>query len=239
MNFPAIRGLSGSVLHFIDRSSGLDRVWEVEFTPCDSPGQDGAGLTRIDHLAQTMTYEDMLSWTLFYTSIFDIRKSPIVDVIDPDGLVRSQVVESASGSLRVTLNGAETHRTLPGRFLAETFGASVQHIALESEDIFRTAARLEELGFAPLPVTHNYYDDLAARFDLRPGLLDDMRRWDILYDREGEAEFFQLYSRSFAGGMFFEIMQRHGGYTGFGAPNAPFRIAAQKRLAGPKGIPTR
>lgn len=239
LDIPAIRGLSGSVLHFLDSASGPDRVWEVEFVPCDAPGEDGAGLTRIDHLAQTMSYEDMLSWSLFYTSIFDMRKSPIVDVIDPDGLVRSQVVESGSGSLRVTLNGAETHRTLAGRFLAETFGASVQHIALESDDIFGTAARLEELGFAPLPMPQNYYDDLAARFDLRPGLLDDMRRWKILYDREGEAEFFQLYSRSFAGGMFFEIMERRGGYAGFGAPNAPFRIAAQKRLARPKGMPTR
>ena len=82
-----------------------------------------------------MSYEDMLSWTLFYTTLFEMRKSPMVDVIDPDGLVRSQAVESVGGRLKITLNGAETHRTLAGRFLASTFGASVQHIALATLDV--------------------------------------------------------------------------------------------------------
>ena len=234
---PAIRGLGGSVLHFIDRTSGLDEVWDVEFDALPTETHAGAGITHVDHLAQTMSYEDMLSWTLFYSTLFDMKKSPMVDVIDPDGLVRSQVVESAAGRLKITLNGAETHRTLAGRFLASTFGASVQHIALSTEDIFDTVARMGELGFEPLPIPGNYYDDLAARFDMPEGLLEKLRAGNILYDREGDAEFFQVYSRAFAGGMFFEIIQRGPGYKGFGGPNAPFRIAAQKRLGPPKGIP--
>ncbi|MCA0963157.1 bifunctional sugar phosphate isomerase/epimerase/4-hydroxyphenylpyruvate dioxygenase family protein [Salipiger bermudensis] len=234
---PAIRGLGGSVLHFIDAGSGLDSVWDVEFARTDTAPSDGAGILHIDHLAQTMSYEDMLSWTLFYTTLFDMQKSPMVDVIDPDGLVRSQVVESRDGRFKITLNGAETHRTLAGRFLASTFGASVQHIALASDDIFATAEQMAQRGFEALPIPANYYDDLAARFDMPEGLLERLRAANILYDREGEAEFFQLYSRAFASGMFFEIVQRGPGYTGFGGPNAPFRIAAQKRLGPSKGIP--
>ena len=234
---PAIRGLGGSVLHFIDAASGLDSVWDVEFARTDAAPSGGAGLTHIDHLAQTMSYEDMLSWSLFYTTLFDMEKSPMVDVIDPDGLVRSQVVESEDGRFKITLNGAETHRTLAGRFLASTFGASVQHIALASDDIFATAEQMAKNGFEALPIPANYYDDLAARFDMPDGLLDRLRAANILYDREGEAEFFQLYSRAFASGMFFEIVQRGPGYKGFGGPNAPFRIAAQKRLGPGKGMP--
>jgi 4-hydroxyphenylpyruvate dioxygenase len=234
---PAIRGLGGSVLHFIDAASGLDSVWDVEFARTGAAPSGGAGLTHIDHLAQTMSYEDMLSWSLFYTTLFDMEKSPMVDVIDPDGLVRSQVVESEDGRFKITLNGAETHRTLAGRFLASTFGASVQHIALASDDIFATAEQMATKGFEALPIPANYYDDLAARFDMPDGLLDRLRAANILYDREGEAEFFQLYSRAFASGMFFEIVQRGPGYKGFGGPNAPFRIAAQKRLGPGKGMP--
>ncbi|NDV99895.1 bifunctional sugar phosphate isomerase/epimerase/4-hydroxyphenylpyruvate dioxygenase family protein [Salipiger sp. PrR002] len=234
---PAIRGLGGSVMHFIDGTSGLGEVWDVEFEATGEAKAPGAGLTHVDHLAQTMSYEDMLSWTLFYSTLFDMEKSPMVDVIDPDGLVRSQVVESAAGRLKITLNGAETHRTLAGRFLASTFGASVQHIALSTDDIFASVAQMQKLGFQPLPIPGNYYDDLAARFDMPDGLLERLRAGNILYDREGEAEFFQVYSRAFAGGMFFEIVQRGPGYKGFGGPNAPFRIAAQKRLGPSKGIP--
>lgn len=237
MDIPAIRGLSGSVLHFIDEGTGLEHVWQVEFGQSETPA--GAGITGIDHIAQTMSYEDMLSWTLFYTSVFDMRKSAMVDVFDPDGLVRSQVVESPDGALKITLNGADSHRTLAGRFLSETFGASVQHVALATDDIFSTLTDMTARGFEPLPMPQNYYDDLAARFDIAPDLLARMQALNVLYDHDEKGAFFQCYSKAFAGGLFFEILQRDPGYTGFGAPNAPFRIAAQKRQVRGRGMPAR
>lgn len=236
LEIPAIRGQSGSVLHFIDQSSGLSDVWDIEFTPL-AKADRGTGLTHVDHIAQTMSYDEMLSWSLFYTTLFDMRKSAMVDVIDPDGLVRSQAVESPDGAFRVTLNGAETHRTMAGSFLAESFHASVQHVALATNDIFATAEALEKNGFAALPISGNYYADLAARFDLDETALPQMRAANILYDEDATGAFFQLYSRPFAGGMFFEIVQRLDGYGGYGGPNAPFRIAAQKRLIRQKAIP--
>jgi 4-hydroxyphenylpyruvate dioxygenase len=64
-----------------------------------------------------------------------------------------------------------------------------------------------------------------------------LRAANILYDEDAHGTFFQLYSQPFAGGMFFEIVQRTDGYAGYGGPNAPFRIAAQKRLIRQKGMP--
>ena len=233
---PAIRGVGGGVIYFVDGKSRLSRIWEIEFEPT-GPQPQGAGLTRIDHVAQTMNYEEMLTWLLFYTSIFRTRKSPMVDVVDPAGLVRSQVVESEDGALRLTLNGAENRKTLAGHFIAESFGSSVQHIAFACDDIFATVERLGALGFEPLEISRNYYDDLEARFGLDPDLADRLRAANILYDRDGEGEFFQIYGRNFGEGFFFEIVERRGGYRGFAAPNAPFRIAAQKRAIRPRGIP--
>jgi 4-hydroxyphenylpyruvate dioxygenase len=235
---PAIRGVGGGVIYFLDERSELARVWDVEF---DATGDDrrGAGLTRIDHVAQTMAHEEMLTWLLFYTSILKTRKLPMVDVVDPAGLVRSQVVESEDGALRLTLNGAENRRTLAGHFIAESFGSSVQHLAFASDDIFGTAASLVESGFATLQISPNYYDDLEARFGLDPDFADRLRAANILYDRDGDGEYFQLYSATFGEGFFFEIVERRGGYKGYGAPNAPFRIAAQKRLMRPAGMPRR
>ena len=229
LDIPAVQGLSGSVLHFLDDQSDLQKVWEIEFDARTTP--EGAGLTRIDHIAQTMSYEDMLSWSLFYTTLFDMHKAPMVDVIDPDGLVRSQAIEAPDGALRITLNGADTHRTLAGAFLAESFGASVQHLAFATDDIFTTLSELAKRGFRPLPISPNYYADLAARFDLPPELVDKMQRSNVLYDEEGGQAFFQCYSCDFSGNLFIELLQRGSGYRGFGAGNAPFRIAAQKRLS--------
>ncbi|CAN7656626.1 bifunctional sugar phosphate isomerase/epimerase/4-hydroxyphenylpyruvate dioxygenase family protein [Mesorhizobium sp. LjNodule214] len=233
---PAIRGVGGGVIYFIDGKSELAKVWEIEFEPVADAGDD-AGLMAIDHLAQSMNYEEMLTWLLFYTSIFRTRKLPMVDVIDPAGVVRSQVVESDDGGrLRLTLNGAENRRTLAGHFVAESFGSGMQHLAFASRDIFQTAARLAELGFNALEISPNYYDDLEARHGLDPEFTNRLRSRNILFDRDEGGDYFQLYSQTYGEGFFFEIVERRG-YRGYGAANAPFRIAAQKRTLWPKGMP--
>ena len=239
LEIPAIRGVGSGLLHFIDRTSNLADVWEIEFEPVAGNDDTGAGLTRIDHIAQTMNYEEMLTWSLFYISLFETQKMATVDVVDPGGLVRSQAIESPDGAIRVTLNGAETHRTFAGRFIADSFGSSVQHVAFATDDIFATADALQANGFAMLPVPENYYDDLAARLGLEPDVVARLRAANILYDEDAQGAYYQIYSRAFGDGIFFEIVQRGARYGGYGAPNAPFRIAAQRRLMPATGIPRR
>jgi 4-hydroxyphenylpyruvate dioxygenase len=238
MQVPAIRGVGGGIVYFLDQKSGLGQIWDVEFEPVSGANENHAsvGLTRIDHLAQTTRYDEMLTWLLFYTSQLATRKTPMVDIIDPAGVVRSQVVETEDGRLRITLNGAENRNTLAGRFIAETFGSGIQHIAFETDDIFATADALARNGFKPLTISANYYDDIEARFGLDPALVERMKAANILYDRDDAGEYFQLYSPTYGEGFFFEIVQRRG-YAGYGAPNAIFRIAALKRHLRPQGMP--
>lgn len=236
LDIPAIRGVGGSVLHFIDDKSGLDHVWQVEFQPVGEDAPD-CGLIRVDHLAETMDYDEMLSWTLFYSSIFDLDRTPMVDVVDPDGLVRSQAISSPDGRTRLTLNGAQSHRTLAGGFLVDSMGSAVQHIALATRDIFATAEAMAAKGFQPLPIPENYYADLQARSGLDDTEIAHLRRWNILMDSDEKGEFLQYYGQPLQGGLFFEIVERRAGYNGYGAPNAPFRIAALKRLLRGKDMP--
>ncbi len=151
MQVPAIRGVGGGIVYFLDEKSALANIWDVEFEPLaeTEPSDRTVGLTRIDHLAQTTRYEEMLTWLLFYTSQLATRKTPMVDIIDPAGVVRSQVVETDDGRLRITLNGAENRNTLAGRFIAETFGSGIQHIAFETDDIFATAEALAKMASSP------------------------------------------------------------------------------------------
>ena len=234
LDIPALRGVGGSLLRLLDDHSDLGRLWDVDFTSVEN-ASPGAGLTAVDHISQTMPFDEMLSWTQFYTALLDGQKAAMVDVADPEGLVRSQAVKS--GGLRITLNGAEARRTLATRFLADSFGAATQHIAFACNDIFATAKALADNGFAVLPIGANYYDDLDARYALPAALLDRLKAGNILYDEDETGQFFQLYSRPFGDGLFFEIVQRTGRYDGYGAPNAPFRIAAQARLRKPVTIP--
>lgn len=236
MTIPAIRGVGGSMLRLLDRGPELGRVWELEFTAEATPDA-GGGLVRVDHLGQTMPYEQMLSWALYYTAIFAARKSPVVDVIDPDGLVRSQAIET--GGLRVTLNGAEARRTLARLFVDDSFGSAVQHVAFATTEIFACAEALAARGFKFLQIGANYYDDVEARFGLDPALTARLRTANLMYDEDAGGAFYQFYSAPRPDGFFFEIVERQGGYAGYGAPNAPFRIAAQKRALRPAGMPQR
>jgi 4-hydroxyphenylpyruvate dioxygenase len=230
MNIPAVRGLGGSLLYFVDNKTGLDRLWDVDFAPLEADDFTGAGLTTVDHVSQSMHYEEMLTWLLFYTSLLDARKTPVQTVIDPGGVVQSQAIETGDGSLRLVLNASQSQRTLASRFLSELFGSGVQHIALATDDIFATVERLKANGVSLLPIPENYYDDLEVRADLPSDYVDRLRTANILYDLEGGSEYFQAYTKTMEGGFFFEVVERRN-YRGYGAVNAPIRLASQTRLA--------
>jgi 4-hydroxyphenylpyruvate dioxygenase len=229
LEIPAVRGLGGSLVYFTDAKSDLARVWEIEFSPVAGQPLADAGLTGVDHISQSMHYEEMLTWLLFYTSLLDLSKLPEQDVLDPGGLVKSQVVQSSEGTIRLILNASQSAHTQSSRFLTEAFGSGVQHIALATSDIFSTAKTLTANGVALLPIPENYYDDLEARSDLPSASIDRLKAHNVLYERDGEGEYFQLYTQTFDERFFFEVVERRNGYAGFGASNAQIRLAAQTR----------
>jgi 4-hydroxyphenylpyruvate dioxygenase len=240
LEIPAVRGLGGSLLYFTDPASDLARVWDIEFRPLPiDVSRTDAGLEAVDHISQSMHYEEMLSWLLFYTSLLDLEKSPEQDVLDPGGLVKSQVVQAADGSLRIVLNASQSSRTQSSRFLSEVFGSGVQHIAFATRDIFATAERFAANGVAMLSIPENYYDDLEAKVDLSPADLDRLKAANMLYERDGDGEYFQMYTATFDDRFFFEIVERRGGYRGFGASNAQVRLTAQARAARHPAVPRR
>ena len=230
LDIPAVRGVGGSLVYLLDRTSELGRVWDIEFTDTGERHDNHAGLTAVDHIAQSMQYEEMLTWVLFYTSLLDVQKIPPQEVADPGGLVRSQVIEAADGSLRIVLNASQSQRTQSSRFLSELFGSGVQHIAFATDDLLATVARLKQNGVRLLPIPENYYDDLLAKTDLAPEQVAAFQAHNILYDREGGAEYLQVYTETFDQRFFFEVVQRRG-YRGYGAANAPVRLAAQTQEA--------
>jgi 4-hydroxyphenylpyruvate dioxygenase len=184
-----------------------------------------------------MHYEEMLSWQLFYTSLLELQKMPEQTVLDPGGVVKSQVVQDANGALRLALNASQSARTLSSRFLSETFGSGVQHIAFSTTDIFATVAKLKAAGVAMLEIPENYYDDLEAKTDLSDEDLMRLRANDVLYERDATGEFLQAYTQTFDDRFFFEIVERRDGYRGFGATNAQIRLTAQARHARHPAIP--
>lgn len=236
LDIPALRSVGGSLLYLLDEKSPLARWSEMDFVRTGESAA-GAGLFSVDHISQTMQYEEMLTWLLFYTSLFEAQKTPSQAVMDPGGVVQSQVIESGHSlrvgeGLRLVLNGSQSHRTLSARFITDFFGSGVQHIAFATADIRSTIAAITRAGVAMLPIPENYYDDLESRTDLGVDEIETLKSLNILYDRDAQGSFYQAYTETLDGGFFFEIIQRDG-YIGYGAPNAGIRLSAQARLARP------
>jgi 4-hydroxyphenylpyruvate dioxygenase len=235
LDIPAVRGLGGSLVYLVDDTPSLSRWAEIDFLPTGATEQS-IGLEAIDHISQSMQYEEMLTWLLFYTSLFSAQKTPSQAVVDPGGVVQSQVIESgiAGGDgLRLVLNGSQSHRTLSARFITDFFGSGVQHIALATPDIRATLRELMARGVPMLPIPQSYYDDLETRSDLSPDEIEALRALGILYDRDEKGSFFHAYTVALEGGFFLEIVERNG-YAGYGAVNAGVRLAAQARFAVPE-----
>jgi 3-dehydroshikimate dehydratase len=232
LEIPAIHGVGGSLLYFLDT---IGKNWDTDF---EAIGSDGGAdrLDAVDHISQSMPYDEMLSWLLFYTGILDLRRLAQVDVADPRGLVQSQAIINIDQSLRFVLNGSVATRTLSARFISEFFGSGVQHIAFSCDDIFAAVSEMRARGAGFLKIPDNYYDDIEAKYDLDAKTMAALRDNQILYDREGDGEFFQIYTHIFDERFFFEIVERRD-YSGFGAANAAIRLAAQAREVRPVSIP--
>lgn len=198
--------------------------WRADFE--DVPGAGpGTAVTGVDHLALVQPWHHFDQAALFHRSVLGLSAQESVDVADPYGLLRSRAVAAADGSVRIALSVGPAPAD-------DTVHA--QHIALATDDVVAAARRFRAAGGALLPIPANHYDDLAARFDLTDGELATYRELGILYDRDAHGEFRHCYTWT-VGRVFFELVQRDGGYRGYGASNAPVRLAAQhaaRRLTG-------
>lgn len=228
MEIPAIRGVEGSLIYLVDESAADDLQWRTDFELFDQESRNEAGLVRIDHLSYVLPATQLLSWQLFYRTVFGFAAEAENEIVDPHGMMISQAVLSPDRSIRLPLTVSQAQETQPGRFLSE-FRGGVQQIAFESNDIIATVDELLARGLPLLRIPGNYYDDLEARFDIDPALLDAMRSRNILFDRSDEGDFLHAYTETFSGRFFFEIVERRGRYQKFGEANAGIRLAAQAK----------
>jgi 4-hydroxyphenylpyruvate dioxygenase len=226
ISMDAIKNIDGLV-YVIDNNDY--RIWEKDFKYLPELKTNNFNL-KIDHIAQTLHHDEMPSSLLSYSTLFDCKKSPVIDIIDPDGIIKSQVIENETKTFRMTMNGAENSKTNAGQFLKKNKRPGIQHIALSSNNLIGLVNELKSKGQSFLKVSDNYYDDIEARFGLDFNFCNELKELNILYDEDENGSFLQVYTNLINNTFFFEIVQRINNYQGYGANNALFRIAAQKNM---------
>lgn len=186
-------------------------------------------LTGVDHVS-LMVFEDrMAGVALLLRSVFGMEPQEGEDIIDALGLVRSQAftLGSSAGTLRLVLTSIPGSTSSAGAPRPQRYGG-VGHIAFGTDDIVGAAEQMRRRGFEPLPIPANYYDDLAARVDVDPSWVGVMSDHGVLYATDSfGGEFYHFFTPVIGDEIFFEVVQRIGGYAGYGHANSAARLSAQ------------
>jgi len=227
LSMDVIKNIDG-LIYVMDKQT--ENIWEEDFGSNSILKTDRFNL-KIDHIAQTVHYEEMSSALLSYTTLFNCQKSAIVDIIDPSGITKSQIIENGNKTFRMTMNATDNNKTVAGRFLESKKGPGIQHIAISTSNIIKLVKDLMSRGQKFLEISNNYYDDIEARFGLDFNFCNELKDLNILYDEDENGSFLQIYTHVFNDQFFFEFVQRVNDYQGYGANNALFRIAAQNNQA--------
>ncbi len=224
LNIPAIEGIGGSLLYFVDRYGGSGSIYDVDFrwTGERDPRPHGSGLTVIDHLTHNVHRGRMDVWWQFYEKLFNFREIRYFDIEGKLTGLRSRALTSPCGQIRIPINESADDRSQIEEYLRAYNGEGIQHIALGTDDIFASVEGLRGSGMAFMDTPDTYYELLPKRMpDLAKEEIARLARNRILTDGAPTPEggrLLQIFTGTVIGPIFFELIQRKGD-QGFGEGN--------------------
>jgi len=221
---PAVRAPDGSLFHLLDDRYDPALDFEMTGVAATLPAE----IVRVDHIVRAVPPGQIDSWILFYRALLGLESDEPVDFDDLHGTVRSRAAHDRSNRVRLPLTSSGSDRTVVARSLSAFAGAGVSQIAFATEDVFVTVENLRRAGIPFLRIPAGYYDEIRDERGVPPELVDRMRALDVLYDADSAGgRFLHAYTEMFESRLFFEIVQRTGGYQRYGETNSPVRMAAQ------------
>ncbi|MEU2200191.1 TIM barrel protein [Isoptericola sp. NPDC019482] len=214
LEMPGFVTPSGIEVFLNDHDDGNEPAWVAEFEHGHPAGP--SQIRGIDHVNVSHSREAHDEAVLFCISVLGLQSPPVTEAAGPHGLVRSQVMRTPDGGVRLSLNVSPAGVSHP------------DHVALECDDVVAVARRARANGLSPVLVPDNYYDDLRARFGLDDATLATLREHQLLFDRSADGELWHFYTQR-VGSLCLELVQRVRDYDAYATDNTPVLLAAQDR----------
>jgi 4-hydroxyphenylpyruvate dioxygenase len=221
IEIPAIEGIGGSLLYFVDKYGSNGSIYETDFNFIDKKPHFGAGLTYLDHLTHNVSRGNMATWADFYTRLFNFREIRYFDIEGKQTGLKSKAMTSPCGKIRIPINESSDDKSQIEEFLQRYHGEGIQHIALGTNDIYATVESLQKTGVAFQETLDTYYKNVNKRVPGHGEDLAHMQKLNILVDgapTKGQGLLLQIFTKDVIGPIFFEIIQRKGN-EGFGEGN--------------------
>jgi 4-hydroxyphenylpyruvate dioxygenase len=183
------------------------------------------GLKYVDHCVGNVELGAMNTWVKFYEEVMGFKLLVTFDDKDISTeytALMSKVVANGNGFVKFPINepAGGKKKSQIEEYLDFYKGAGVQHIALATDNIIETVSALRANGVDFLYVPDNYYETVSERVGFIDETLDDLKRLNILVDRDEEGYLLQIFTKPVQDRptVFYEIIQRKGAKS-FGKGN--------------------
>ncbi len=227
LDIPCIKGIGESIIYFVDRYNDKS-IYDIDFDYVEGAKEaeekENLGLTYIDHLTHNVYKGEMATWAEFYERIFNFREIRYFDIEGKVSGLTSKAMTSPCGKIRIPINeskGEEGKLDQIAEFLERYNGEGIQHIALGSNDLFKSVDGLRANGVVLQDTIDTYFDLIDKRLPSHGENVEELRKRRILIDgapSEGQGLLLQIFSTDMLGPIFFEFIQRKGN-EGFGEGN--------------------
>ncbi len=185
---------------------------------------EDSSLKKIDHVACALRLNEIELWENYFNNIFLSKTVMEFDQRQKGNEKKIgmllKVLQSGDKQINNVLlepdHGVKTQVQL---FIDQNYGTGIQHIAFESENIFKSVKALRANGVKFTTFPSSYYDKLEQKY---PQLdVAALRKYGILCDVLDDAFLFQIFTTPIGdrATFFYEIVQRVNNYEGFGLDN--------------------
>lgn len=216
----------GETIHtFVERHS-YKGAFMPGFKPMESTmNVDPIGLQYVDHCVGNVELGGMNKWVKFYQDVLGFKLLITFDDKDISTkytALMSKVVSNGNGYIKFPIN--EPAKGLKKSQIEEYLDfyktAGVQHIAVATDNIIETVDKLRRNGVDFLYVPDTYYETVTERVGQIEEPLDELKRLNILIDRDDEGYLLQIFTKPVQDRptVFYEIIQRNGAKS-FGKGN--------------------
>lgn len=216
----------GETIHNLVERKDYQGVFMPGFMPKSSQRQvTPVGLKFVDHCVGNVELGGMNKWVKFYQDVLGFKLLITFDDKDISTkytALMSKVVSNGNGYIKFPINepAKGLKKSQIEEFLDFYKTAGVQHIAVATDNILQTVDQLRNNGVDFLEVPETYYDDLLDRVGEIEEDIEDLKRLNILVDRDDEGYLLQIFTKPVQDRptLFFEIIQRKGAKS-FGKGN--------------------
>ncbi|MCH2093751.1 MAG: 4-hydroxyphenylpyruvate dioxygenase [Rhodobacteraceae bacterium] len=224
MDVPAIIGIGGSLIYFIDQYYDTS-PYNEEFDWISHSKPKGVGFFYLDHLTHNVFKGNMDVWFRFYGELFNFREIRFFDIEGKFTGLFSRALTSPCGRIRIPINEDRGEKGQIVAYLKRYNGEGIQHIAVGSDDIYSATDQIAEMGVTFMPGPPDAYYDMSHNRGVgHEEPIEHMKTHGILIDGEGVLHggetkiLLQIFSKTVIGPIFFEFIQRKGD-DGFGEGN--------------------